>query len=81
MATTFKLKRKTFSKKSPGDRELCPPEVLKKVKEGDGVVQKIDGKWRIVSLKTSPASLWPQIYSSKERAEASLSGYHASKGK
>ena len=70
---------KNFSKKSPGDREICPPDFAKKARDGEGVVQKIDGKWRVISLKTEPPSLWPQIFSSKEKGEKAVAAYHLHK--
>ena len=44
-----------------------------------GCIEK-DAKdnWRIISNKTG--KYWPQKYETKEKAEAALDAYHASKG-
>lgn len=69
-------KQKSFAKT---DREPAPPEIVQRVKNGEGVIYKINGKWRIVSMKTNPPSLWPQSYDSEEKAKAALRGYQANK--
>lgn len=65
--------------KKPGDRELAPKSIVKRVENGEGVIYQINGSWRIVSMKTNPPSLWPSKFSSREKAEGSLRGYQANK--
>ena len=65
--------------KKPGDRELTPKSIVKRVENGEGVIYQINGSWRIVSMKTNPPSLWPSKFSSREKAEAALRGYQANK--
>jgi hypothetical protein len=65
--------------KKPGDRELAPKSIVKRVEDGEGVIYQINGSWRIVSMKTNPPSLWPSKFSSREKAEAALRGYQANK--
>ena len=59
------------------DREDAPKKIIEKAKTS-GVVQKVNGKWRIVSIKKG--KLWSPVYKSKKLAKSSLSAYHASKG-
>lgn len=63
---------KRFSKVD--NREDASPEVLKKAKE-DGVIQYINGEWRIVSIKKK--KLWDSHYDTREDAEKALRAYHA----
>ncbi len=65
--------------KKPGDRELAPKSIVKRVENGEGVIYQINGSWRIVSMKTNPPSLWPSKFSSREKTEAALRGYQANK--
>jgi hypothetical protein len=65
--------------KKPGNREIVPASIVKKVENGEGVIHKYNGYWRIVSMKTNPPTFWDAKYESKEKAENALSGYHASK--
>ena len=65
--------------KKPGNREIVPSSIVKKVENGEGVIHKYNGYWRIVSMKTNPPTFWDAKYESKEKAENALSGYHASK--
>ena len=65
--------------KKPGDRELAPKSIVKRVENGEGVIYQINGSWRIVSMKTNPPSLWPSKFSSREKAEGALRGYQANK--
>lgn len=58
------------------NREDAPKEVIEKAKTS-GVVQKVNGEWRIVSIKKR--KLWDPIYSSKSKAQAALRGYQANK--
>ena len=58
------------------NREDASKEVLQKAKTS-GVVQKVNGKWRIVSIKKG--KLWTPIYSSKAKGEEALRGYYANK--
>lgn len=60
------------------DRLPVSKSDLKKAKS-DGVVQKRpDGKWGIISV--GKKLWWSTSYSSREKAEAALRAYHASKG-
>ena len=65
--------------KKPGDRELAPKSIVKRVENGEGVIYQINGSWRIVSMKTNPPSLWPSKFSSREKAEGALRGYQSNK--
>lgn len=56
------------------NREVASPEILEKAKT-EGVVQKVDGEWRIVAIKKK--RLWSAHYKSKESAENALKAYHA----
>ena len=42
-----------------------------------GCIKKSGDDWRIISNKTG--KLWPQKYETKEKAEAALDAYHASR--
>lgn len=68
----YKLRR--FSKID--NREDAPKEVIEKAKTS-GVVQKVNGKWRIVSIKKG--KLWTPVYSSKSHGEAALRSYWLNK--
>ena len=72
-----KEEEKTYSSKE--NREIVPPEIIEKVKAGEGVIHKYKGSWRIVSMKTNPPTFWNAHYESKEKAENALSAYHANK--
>lgn len=65
--------------KKPGDRERVPASIIKKVENGEGVIHKYNGSWRIVSMKTNPPTFWDAKYESKEKAENALSAYHSNK--
>ena len=65
--------------KKPGNREIVPASIVKKVENGDGVIHKYNGAWRIVSMKTNPPTFWDSVYESKDSASKALSGFHASK--
>ena len=72
-----KASQKEYSKQ---DREVVPDDIVKKVKEGDGVIQKDhNGDWRIVSMKTNPPTFWNAHYDSKALASKALGGYFANK--
>lgn len=58
------------------DREDASPELLEKAKK-DGVIQKVNGDWRIISIKKG--KLWNAVYDSKSKAEAGLRGYFLSR--
>ncbi len=60
-------------------RETVPSSIEKKVKRGKGVIQKYNGSWRIVSMKTDPPEFWNSHYQTKEDAEKALSAYHANR--
>lgn len=69
--------QKQFSKQ---DREVVPADIVKKVKDGGGVIQKDhNGDWRIVSMKTNPPTFWDAHYDSKALASKALGGYFANK--
>ena len=70
------LRNKLFSRKE--DREIVPNDIVEKAKS-EGVIQEYKGKWRIISFKTNPPTIWPAEYSSKEKANGALRGYQASK--
>lgn len=60
------------------NREDAPKEVIEKAKTS-GVVQKVDGKWRIVSIKKG--KLWTPHFKSKKSSLAALRYYHYQKNK
>jgi translation elongation factor EF-Tu-like GTPase len=69
--------QKQFSKQ---DREVVPDDIVEKVKNGGGVIQKDhNGDWRIVSMKTNPPTFWDAHYDSKALASKALGGYFANK--
>lgn len=76
--------QKEYSKQ---DREVVPADIVKKVKDGGGVIQKDhNGDWRIISMKTKTnksgmPEFWSGHYSSKEEASKALSGYFVNKKK
>lgn len=57
-------------------REDASPEIIEKAKTS-GVVQKVDGHWRIVSIKKG--KLWPAHFQSEAKAQASLRAYQSNK--
>lgn len=69
---TYSIRR--FSKID--NREDASPELIEKAKK-EGVIQKVNGDWRIVSIKKG--KLWNAHYDSKAKAEASLRAYQANK--
>lgn len=66
---------KTFSTKKD-DRENVPKELLEKAKK-DGVVQKYDGSWRIISIQSG--KFWNIKEDSKEKCEQILKAYQANR--
>ena len=58
------------------NREDASPELLEKAKK-EGVIQKVDGDWRIISIKKG--KIWPQRFDSREACEKSLRAYQANK--
>lgn len=76
--------QKEYSKQ---DREIVPADIVKKVKDGGGVIQKDhNGDWRIISMKTKTnksgkPEYWSSRYSSKEEASKALGGYFVNKKK
>jgi len=76
--------QKSYSKQ---DREVVPADIVKKVKDGGGVIQKDhNGDWRIISMKTKTnksgrPEFWSGHYSSKEDASKALSSYFVNKKK
>ena len=69
---TYSIRR--FSKID--NREDASPELIEKAKK-EGVIQKVNGDWRIVSIKKG--KLWSSHFDSKAKAQASLSAFHANK--
>ncbi len=75
-------RQKLYSKQV---REVVPEDIVKRVQEGDGVIQKDhNGDWRIVSMKTKKnksgkPEFWDAKYESKESAQKALGGYFANK--
>lgn len=65
--------------KKPGNRERVPASIVKKVENGEGVIHKYNGSWRIVSMKTNPPTFWNSEFGSREKCEAALRGYQANK--
>lgn len=74
--------QKEYSKQ---DREVVPADIVKKVKEGGGVIQKDhNGDWRIISMKTKTnksgrPEFWPSRFKTKESALDQLQAYQKSK--
>lgn len=68
----YKVRR--FSKID--NREDASPELLERAKK-EGVIQKVGGDWRIISIKKG--KLWDAHYTSKSKAEAGLRGYFMSR--
>lgn len=58
------------------NRENATVSILKKAKSS-GVIQKVNGSWRIVSIKKK--KLWTPKYKTKSKAQAALRGYQANK--
>lgn len=78
--STKEMKEASEKSYSKQDREVVPADIVKKVKEGDGVIQKDhNGDWRIVSMKTNPPTFWDAHYDSKSSAKKALGGYFANK--
>ena len=78
--STKEMKEASEKSYSKQDREVVPADIVKKVKEGDGVIQKDhNGDWRIVSMKTNPPTFWDAHYDSKSSASKALGGYFANK--
>lgn len=79
---TVKLGFRKFSKQ---DREVVPDDIVEKVKDGGGVIQKDhNGDWRIISMKTKTnksgkAEFWPSRFKTKESALDQLQAYQKSK--
>jgi hypothetical protein len=65
--------------KKPGNREIVPASIVKKVENGEGVIHKYNGSWRIVSMKTNPPTFWDSRYETREKAEGALAGFHANR--
>lgn len=65
--------------KKPGNREIVPASIVKKVENGEGVIHKYNGSWRIVSMKTNPPTFWDVKADSKEKCEKMLAAYHSNR--
>ena len=82
--SSVKLGFKKFSKQ---EREIVPADIVKKVKDGGGVIQKDhNGDWRIVSMKTKTnksgmPEFWPQKSKDREDMVNILKSYQANKHK
>lgn len=77
--------QKQFSKQ---DREVVPADIVKKVKDGGGVIQKDhNGDWRIISMKTKTnksgkPEFWNNAkFKTKAQAEDCLQAYWVNKRK
>lgn len=76
------IEQKNYSKQ---DREVVPDDIVEKVKNGGGVIQKDhNGDWRIISMKTKTnksgkPEYWSGHYSSKKDASAALGNYWKNK--
>lgn len=74
--------QKEYSKQ---DREVVPADIVKKVKDGGGVIQKDhNGDWRIISMKSKTnksgkAEFWPSRFKTRESALDQLQAYQKSK--
>ncbi len=83
--STKEMKEAAQKEYSKQDREVVPDDIVKKVKEGDGVIQKDhNGDWRIISMKTKTnksgkPEFWDARYDSKASASKALGGYFANK--
>lgn len=75
-------KQKNYSKQ---DREVVPDDIVEKVKNGGGVIQKDhNGDWRIISMKTKTnksgkPEFWPQKSKNREDMVKILQSYHSNK--
>ena len=65
--------------KKPGNREIVPEYIVKKVMNGEGVIHKYKGSWRIVSMKTNPPTFWSSKYPTKEAATGGLKSFHSNR--
>jgi hypothetical protein len=74
--------QKEYSKQ---DREVVPADIVKKVKDGGGVIQKDhNGDWRIISMKTKTnksgrPEFWPQKSKDREDMVKILQSYHSNR--
>ena len=74
------MREVNFSKTS---REVVPGDIVKKVKDGGGVIQKDhNGDWRIISMKTKTnksrkPEFWPQKGSTKAEMKKILQAYQS----
>jgi hypothetical protein len=75
---------KLYSKQ---DREVVPDDIVEKVKNGGGVIQKDhNGDWRIISMKTKTnksgkEEFWPSKFKTKAQAKQQLEAYNCNKHK
>ena len=76
------MREVNFSKTS---REIVPGDIVKKVKDGGGVIQKDhNGDWRIISMKTKTnksrkPEFWPQKGSTKAEMKKILQAYQSNR--
>ena len=76
------MREVNFSKTS---REVVPGDIVKKVKDGGGVIQKDhNGNWRIISMKTKTnksgkPEFWPQKGSTKTEMKKILQAYQSNR--
>lgn len=81
-AKKYIREQKSYSKQ---DREVVPDDIVKKVKEGGGVIQKDhNGDWRIISMKTKTnksgkPEFWPQKSKDREDMVKILQSYHSNR--
>ncbi len=85
--STKEMKEAAQKEYSKQDREVVPDDIVKKVKEGDGVIQKDhNGDWRIISMKTKTnksgkEEFWPSKFKTKAQAKQQLEAYNCNKHK
>lgn len=70
---------KRFSKKPIGDREVVDPETAKVAKETSVIQKKPNGKWGIISFKTTKPTWWPSDFETEAKALSSLRGYQVNR--
>ena len=75
----YKIKR--FSKKPVGDRELVDHTTAERAKKTSVIQKKPNGKWGIISFKTTKPTWWPSDFETEAKALSSLRGYEYNKHK
>ena len=83
--STKEMKAASQKEYSKQDREVVPADIVKKVKDGGGVIQKDhNGDWRIISMKSKTnksgkPEFWPSRFKTRESALDQLQAYQKSK--